>query len=206
MEIFCWKSKRYFNNWNYSFECSCYAFGHQNEIIYKLNQSHSSSCVSLVSSPLAFPLSHPHHVTWVPPIHSTFLRPSRISLAYLFPNLTHPGDQSMFIPMGVVEWRILGAMIVIFQCFFVFIHIGSQTWHSFPLHSIKFIDGWVTSLRRPFDYCKSRVVGKLLRQIHNNKQNSFFSLNHLVLFKFSFLYSPWEPVIILCRGGGWGGF
>lgn len=90
---------------------------------------------------------------------------------------------------------IQGAMIVIFQCFFVFIHIGSQTWHSFPLHSIKFIDGWVTSLRRPFDYCKSRVVGKLLRQIHNNQQNSFFSVNQLVLFKFSFLYSPWEPEV-----------
>ena len=190
MEIFCWKSKRYFDNWNYSFECSCYAFGHQNEIVYKLNQSHSSSCVSLVSSPLAFPLSHPHHVTWVLPIHSTHSKKGSVMKLW----------NCCWFLWFKVQW------LSCLNVFFVFIHIGSQTWHSFPLHSIKFIDGWVTSLRRPFDYCKSRVVGKLLRQIHNNKQNSFFSVNHLVLFKFSFLYSPWEPVIILCRGWGWGGF
>ena len=186
MEIFCWKSKRYFDNWNYSFECSCYAFGHQNEIVYELNQSHSSNCASLVSSPLAFLLSRPHHVTWVLPIHSTHSK---------------KGSVMKLLLVSMIQ----SAMIVMFQCFFVFIHIGSQTRHSFPIHSIKFIDGWVTPLRRPFDYCKSRVVGKLLRQIHNNKQNSFFSVNQLVLFKFSFLYSPWEPVIILCGGGGWGG-
>lgn len=140
--------------------------------------------------PFLWLLSHPHHVTWVLPIHSTHSKKGSVMKLWNF----------CWFLWFKVQW------LSCFNVFFVFIHIGSQTWHSFPLHSIKFIDGWVTPLRRPFDYCKSRVVGKLLRQIHNNKQNSFFSLNHLVLFKFSFLYSPWEPVIILCRGWGWGGF
>ena len=63
-------------------------------------------------------------------------------------------------------------MIVIFQCLSLPLYISGRK----P-------DNLLPRIPYSFDYFKSRVVGKLLRQIHNNN-------NQFVLFKFSFLYWP----------------
>ena len=81
---------------------------------------------------------------------------------------------------------IQSAMIIIFQCLPLSLYISGRK----P-------DNLLPRIPYSFDYFKSRVVGKLLRQIHNNN-------NQLVLFKFSFLYWPQGPFITLYGGGGCG--
>ena len=106
-------------------------------------------------------LPHPLPLT---PLPLTLLAWLKMTVSLRFKK----GSVTKFLLVSMIQ----SAMIVIFQCLSLSLYISGRK----P-------DNLLPRIPHSFDYFKSRVVGKLLRQIHNNN-------NQLVLFKFSFLYWP----------------
>ena len=110
------------------------------------------------------PSPHTPHPSLPHPLPLTLLAWLKMTVSLRFKK----GSVTKFLLVSIIQ----SAMIVIFQCLSLSLYISGRK----P-------DNLLPCIPYSFDYFKSRVVGKLLRQIHNNN-------NQLVLFKFSFLYWP----------------